>query len=69
MSDCSIPEWTTFHVSYSYTGFKNWTLSGNIKNLFDTAAPYDPRYPNEGFNTQLHNAMGPYFRMSASYKF
>jgi len=69
VSDCSIPEWTTFNVAYTYTGFKNWTLSGNIKNLFDTAAPYDPRYPTEGFNTQLHNAMGRYFRVSASYKF
>lgn len=69
VSDCSVPEWTTFNVSYSYTGIKNWTLSGNIKNLFDTAAPYDPRYPTEGFNTQLHNAMGRYFRVSANYKF
>ncbi|MCC2956407.1 TonB-dependent receptor [Massilia sp. IC2-477] len=69
VSDCSVPEWTTFNVAYSYTGFKNWTLSANIKNLFDTAAPYDPRYPNEGFNTQLHNAMGRYFRVSANYKF
>ncbi|MFC0252661.1 TonB-dependent receptor domain-containing protein [Massilia consociata] len=69
VSDCSVPEWTTFNVAYAYTGFKNWTLSANIKNLFDTAAPYDPRYSTEGFNTQLHNAMGRYFRVSASYKF
>lgn len=69
VSDCSVPEWTTFNVAYSYTGFKNWTLSANIKNIFDTAAPYDPRYPTEGFNTQLHNAMGRYFRVSANYKF
>jgi iron complex outermembrane receptor protein len=69
VNDCSVEEWTTFNVSYAYTGFKHWTLSANIKNLFDTAAPYDPRYPTEGFNTQLHNAMGRYFRVSASYKF
>ncbi len=69
VSDCSVPEWTTFNVAYSYTGFKNWTLSANVKNIFDTAAPYDPRYPTEGFNTQLHNAMGRYFRVSANYKF
>ena len=69
MHDCQVPEWTTFNVAYSYSGFKNWTLSANIKNIFDTAAPYDPRYPTEGFNTQLHNAMGRYFRVSASYKF
>ena len=69
VTDCQVPEWTTFNVAYSYSGFKNWTLSANIKNIFDTAAPYDPRYPTEGFNTQLHNAMGRYFRVSASYKF
>jgi iron complex outermembrane receptor protein len=67
--DCNVDEWLTFGAAYSYTGFKNWTLSANIKNLFDTKAPYDPRYPNEGFNGQLHNGMGRYFRLSASYKF
>jgi iron complex outermembrane receptor protein len=69
VSDCAVAEWTTFNVAYSYTGFKNWTLSLNVKNLFDTAAPYDPRYPNEGYNSQLHNGMGRYFRLTAGYKF
>ncbi|XYJ09189.1 TonB-dependent receptor [Telluria sp. B2] len=69
VSDCSVPEWTTVNVGYTYTGFKNWTLSANIRNLFDTAAPYDPRYPSEGFNPQLHNGMGRYFRLTAGYKF
>jgi iron complex outermembrane receptor protein len=68
-ADCNVDEWLTFGLAYSYTGFKNWTLSANVKNLFDTPAPYDPRYPNEGFNTQLHNGMGRYFRLTASYKF
>jgi iron complex outermembrane receptor protein len=67
--DCNVDEWLTFGAAYSYTGFKNWTLSANIKNLFDTKAPYDPRYPNEGFDSQLHNGMGRYFRLTASYKF
>ncbi len=67
--DCNVDEWLTFGAAYSYTGFKNWTLTANVKNLFDTKAPYDPRYPNEGFNSQLHNGMGRYFRLTASYKF
>lgn len=67
--DCNVDEWLTFGAAYAYTGFKNWTLSANIKNLFDTKAPYDPRYPNEGFDSQLHNGMGRYFRLTASYKF
>jgi iron complex outermembrane receptor protein len=67
--DCNVDEWLTFGLAYSYTGFKNWTLSANVKNLFDTKAPYDPRYPTEGFDPQLHNGMGRYFRLTASYKF
>ena len=67
--DCNVDEWLTFNVAYSYTGFKNWTLSANVKNIFDTVAPYDPRYPNEGFNSQLHNGQGRYFRLTAGYKF
>nr|WP_314547338.1 TonB-dependent receptor [uncultured Massilia sp.] len=67
--DCNVDEWLTFNVGYTYTGFKDWTLSANVRNIFDTEAPYDPRYPNEGFNTQLHNGMGRYFRLTASYKF
>ena len=66
---CAVNSWTTVGVAYSYTGFKNLTLSFNIKNLLDTAAPYDPRYPIEGFNTQLHNGQGRYFKLSANYKF
>ena len=69
VDDCSVKEWTTVNVGYTYTGFKNWTLSANIRNLFDTSAPYDPRYPTEGFNTQLHNGMGRYFRLTAGYRF
>jgi iron complex outermembrane receptor protein len=69
ISDCAVPEWMTFDVNYSYTGFKNWTLSLNVKNILDEAAPYDPRYPTEGSNSQLHNSMGRYFRVTAGYKF
>ena len=61
--------WTTTGVAYSCTGFKDLTLSFNVKNIFDVKAPYDPRYPTEGFNTQLHNGQGRYFRVSANYHF
>jgi iron complex outermembrane receptor protein len=68
-SDCNVDELLTFGAAYSYTGFKNWTLSANVRNLFDTKAPYDPREAVTGFNSQLHNGMGRYFRLTASYKF
>jgi len=67
--DCNVDEWLTFGLAYSYTGFKNWTLSANVKNIFDTKAPYDVRETTAGFNSQLHNNMGRYFRLTASYKF
>jgi iron complex outermembrane receptor protein len=67
--DCNVDEWLTFGLAYTYSGFKNWTLSANVKNLFDTKAPYDPREAVTGFDSQLHNGMGRYFRLSASYKF
>jgi iron complex outermembrane receptor protein len=66
---CEVESWTTVGVAYAYTGIKDVTLAFNIKNLFDIAAPYDPRYPLEGFNTQLHNGQGRYFKVSANYKF
>lgn len=45
--------------------FKNRPLSAKVKKLFDTKAPYDPRYPNEGCDSQLHKGMGRYFRLFA----
>lgn len=69
VSDCAVDASTTFNLAYSYTGFKNWTLAANVRNVFDEEAPYDPRYATEGFNSQLHNGMGRYFRLTASYKF
>ncbi|CDG86007.1 TonB-dependent receptor domain-containing protein [Janthinobacterium agaricidamnosum] len=69
ISNCDVKSWTTLGMNYAYTGIKNLTMSFNIRNVLDTKAPYDPRYPIEGFNSQLHNAQGRYFRVSANYKF
>jgi iron complex outermembrane receptor protein len=66
---CSIKEWVTFGLGYTYTGFKHWTLSGNIQNLFDSKAPYDPNATVTGFNEDLHNPYGRYFNVSARYVF
>jgi iron complex outermembrane receptor protein len=66
---CQVDSWTTLGASYSYSGFKHLVLNLNIRNLLDTKAPYDPRYPVGGFNSQLHNGSGRYFRASATYTF
>lgn len=67
--NCGIKEWVTVGLGYTYSGFKNWTLSGNIQNLFDNKAPYDPTTTTAGFNENLHNPYGRYFNVSARYKF
>lgn len=66
---CQVDAWTTLGASYSYSGIEHVVLNLNIRNLLDTKAPYDPRYPTGGFNSQLHNGQGRYFRASASYTF
>jgi iron complex outermembrane receptor protein len=66
---CGVKEWVTVGLGYTYTGFKHWTLTGNIQNLFDNKAPYDPLTTTSGFNEDLHNPYGRYFNFSARYTF
>lgn len=73
---CAVNSWTTVGLGYTYTGFKNLSLSLNIQNLFDKKAPYDPRYgvstaaaPLQGYNEGLHNNYGRYFTFNATYTF
>jgi len=72
---CEVREWWRVGVGYTYTGFKNLSLTANIQNLFDKAAPFDPRYgatngaPLAGYNEGLHNPYGRYFTLSARYVF
>jgi iron complex outermembrane receptor protein len=66
---CEVKEWVTIGFGYTYTGFKNWTMSLNIQNLLDEKAPYDPGYSASGFNETLHNPYGRYFSLNARYTF
>lgn len=70
--DCAVREWVRVGVGYTYTGIKNMALTFNVQNLFDEAAPYDPRYGaigGTGYNAGLHNPYGRYFTVSAKYSF
>jgi iron complex outermembrane recepter protein len=69
VTNCEVKSFTTLDVGYSYTGFKDLTLSMSIQNILDTMQPYDPRNGVTGINTGLSNGSGRYFRASASYKF
>jgi iron complex outermembrane receptor protein len=66
---CSVKEWITVGLGYTYTGFKHWTLNANIQNLFDNPAPYAPDYGTTGWNQSLHNGYGRYFTVRAAYSF
>jgi iron complex outermembrane receptor protein len=72
---CEVKEWITVGAGYTYTGFKNLSLTFNVQNLLDAKAPYDPRAgtnagaPLSGYNAGLHNPYGRYFTVSAKYKF
>ena len=68
-ASCSMSEWATIDMGYTYTGFKDLSLSLNIQNIGDAKAPYDPAATYLGYNTGLHNPYGRYYTVSASYKF
>jgi len=73
--NCKVKEWVRFGVGYTYTGIRNLALTFNVQNLFDKAAPFDPRFganagaPLSGYNEGLHNPYGRYFTASARYTF
>ncbi|MES2036559.1 MAG: TonB-dependent receptor [Pseudomonadota bacterium] len=72
--DCQLASWTTVDVGYSYSGIPNVTLGFNIKNVFDSKAPYaagtnTSTTVQQGYDTTLHNNTGRYFTLSARYAF
>jgi iron complex outermembrane receptor protein len=68
--DCKMSDWVTVDLNYTYTGIKNLSLSLNIANIADEAAPYSPNATiSQGYNSGLHNNTGRYFSISASYQF
>lgn len=62
-----------FDISVQYTGIKNLSLSGAIKNLFDRMPPYSQRgtlnqYGSMGF-PWIYSPRGRFFQLSAKYTF
>lgn len=73
---CQVNSWTTVNLSYTYNGIKNLSINANVRNLFDTKAPYYPGAgtnsagtPLSGYLEGLHNNYGRIFTLSATYKF
>ncbi|MEH6459067.1 TonB-dependent receptor plug domain-containing protein [Chitinimonas sp. JJ19] len=67
--DCKVHSWTTFDLGMTYTGVKNLTIGGTLRNVFDRDAPYDPDNTTIGYNPGFHNPYGRYLSLSATYKF
>ncbi|MBB3197048.1 TonB-dependent receptor plug domain-containing protein [Roseateles terrae] len=69
---CTMGSMTTTDWSLSYTGFKNWTLSGVVNNVFDKAPPTDvasSTYYSVGYNPSLYDIRGRVFNLRARYEF
>ena len=69
-----VGSYTEMDIQGQYTGWKNLTLTGGIRNLFDRMPPFsnqnlsDNTYTQQGF-AELYNVRGRFFYVSANYKF
>lgn len=63
-----------FDTQVQYTGFRNLTLVGGIKNLFDAQPPFsnqnadDNAYSQQGF-AELYTSRGRFYYVSLNYRF
>lgn len=69
INNCEVRSFTTVDGAYSYTGFKDLTLTLSVQNVFDVKQPYTPGNGTTGFDQSYSNGSGRYWRVSANYKF
>jgi iron complex outermembrane receptor protein len=70
----NVKAYSIFHASVTYTGFKNMTLTGGIKNLFDKEPPFAITYDSNtgagsSWEPRVADPRGRSFTLTASYKF
>ena len=69
-----VPSEHEVDVQGQYTGWKNLTITGGVRNLFDRMPPFsnknltDNTYSQQGF-AELYTVRGRFFYVSANYKF
>ena len=69
-----VSSYTETDLTGEYSGFKDWKISGGIKNVFDRMPPFsvtnatDNTYTQMGF-AELYTNRGRFFYVTASYKF
>ena len=72
--DPLVKSYSIFHLTVSYTGIKNLTLSAGVKNLFDTNPPFANSYDtNTGsgssWEPRVADPRGRSFLVGAEYRF
>ena len=70
----TVDAYSIFHASVTYTGFKNLSLTGGIKNLFNTDPPFSAAYDtNTGagssWEPRVADPRGRSFTLLATYNF
>lgn len=68
----TVPSYSQFNLSVSYTGIRHWKLYAGIDNLFDRAPPFDPvwMYTYRGYyDPSLYEDIGRYAKVGATYTF
>ena len=70
---CTVDSFTTFDLSASYKGFKNWEIFGSVINVFNEKAPFAPAaaYGRVNYNYNYHfaGATGTQFNLGVRYTF
>jgi iron complex outermembrane receptor protein len=69
-----VKAYSIFNASVTYTGFKNITLTGGIKNLFDKDPPFAVTYDSNtgagsSWEPRVADPRGRSFTLTANYKF
>jgi iron complex outermembrane receptor protein len=63
----NVHSYTSFDAYAEFRGFKNWTLSASVTNLFNRTPPFDAGAG--GPTTALYSLTGRYVNLRAAYKF
>jgi len=66
-----VGSWEVYDASLTWTGIKNLTLTGGIKNLFDRNPPFTTQNTTfqRGYDPRFADPLGRVFVLRAAYKF
>lgn len=71
-SECKVASYVRWDYNFSYRGFKGWTLSAFVRNVFDHRPPVDLRWFSSAGGVipqDIEDVQGRSLRLTAEYKF